>query len=259
VWPACRGVLLRGATASAVTYADGVNGRDLPGRTSNAVVRYAGNCTLGFDGYCLADPRPDYAFPTTWTDPRWYRINRNRGWRHGVAVALANHERGTDIFVSGSVLRLQAGLESATVKRLDPQECGRVAQPAPSTASMRLANGSDGTITLTLNSPAASNYGFAVWLGTANKWQRYRQVGAGLHHSAIWDYARSARFIHGKESKVAILGTACIATNVPADKRAGSARLYLLDKKGKFIRLQRAVPKALDMEVLRKTACLSER
>lgn len=71
--PACNGVPVYGAPFFAKTEANGVNARRGPGREYQQANRYEGNCTLGFDGYCIGRPEPDFVLHTP--DQRWLLVH----------------------------------------------------------------------------------------------------------------------------------------------------------------------------------------
>ncbi|MCF6379380.1 hypothetical protein L2K70_17350 [Nocardioides KLBMP 9356] len=51
--PACRGAYLQGSNFYAQTLPGGVSARSGPGRGFTQVDRFEGDCTLGFEGYCI--------------------------------------------------------------------------------------------------------------------------------------------------------------------------------------------------------------
>jgi len=62
--PACPGAPVYGAGFFAQTTGLGVNSRSGPGREYAQVNRYAANCTLGFDGYCVGSVERDLRLKT---------------------------------------------------------------------------------------------------------------------------------------------------------------------------------------------------
>lgn len=82
--PACAGASVAGAPFRATTPADGINARSGPDTSFAQVQRFSGNCTLGFEGYCLGEPTDDLvtgAYP----DQRWLILHRpwqSWPWRH---------------------------------------------------------------------------------------------------------------------------------------------------------------------------------
>jgi hypothetical protein len=71
--PACGGTPVYGAAFFAKTQPDGVNARKGPGIQYPQVNRYGGNCTLGFDGYCIGPSVPDFVLGTP--DQRWLIVH----------------------------------------------------------------------------------------------------------------------------------------------------------------------------------------
>jgi hypothetical protein len=74
--PACDGAPVYGARFFAVTQDIGTNSRWGAGRQYAQANRYAGGCALGFDGYCIGPPEPNFMLKTP--DQRWLIVhNRN--------------------------------------------------------------------------------------------------------------------------------------------------------------------------------------
>ena len=72
---ACSGTPVYGAEFFAKTQANGVNARSGPGVEYPQRNRYGGNCTLGFDGYCIGRQVPDYILGTP--DQRWLIVHHS--------------------------------------------------------------------------------------------------------------------------------------------------------------------------------------
>jgi hypothetical protein len=70
---ACAGTPVYGAAFFAKTQVNGVNARSGPGVEYPQVKRYRGNCTLGFDGYCIGRAVPDFVLHTP--DQRWLIVH----------------------------------------------------------------------------------------------------------------------------------------------------------------------------------------
>lgn len=71
--PACRGAYLQGSAFYAQTLSAGVSARRGPGRGYQQVDRFEGDCTLGFEGYCIGEPVPNQL--TDLPDSRWLILN----------------------------------------------------------------------------------------------------------------------------------------------------------------------------------------
>jgi hypothetical protein len=73
--PACSGASLAGGVFLATTLETGVNARSGPDTTYPQVQRFAANCTLSFDGYCIGEPVNDLTI-TAYADQRWLILHR---------------------------------------------------------------------------------------------------------------------------------------------------------------------------------------
>ena len=73
--PACDGASVAGAPFLATTPPGGVNARSGPDTTYPQVQRFAGNCTLAFDGYCVGEPTDDLV-TKEYPDQRWLILHR---------------------------------------------------------------------------------------------------------------------------------------------------------------------------------------
>ena len=71
--PACPGAPVYGAKFFAQTTDLGANARSGPGREYAQANRYAANCTLGFDGYCIGSVEQDLRLKTP--DDRWLIVH----------------------------------------------------------------------------------------------------------------------------------------------------------------------------------------
>jgi hypothetical protein len=71
--PACPGAPVYGARFFAQTTDLGANARSGPGREYTQANRYAANCTLGFDGYCVGSVEQDFRLKTP--DDRWLIVH----------------------------------------------------------------------------------------------------------------------------------------------------------------------------------------
>jgi hypothetical protein len=83
---ACSGTPVYGARYFAKTQPIGANARSGVGVQYPQLTRFGGNCTLGFDGYCVGPPVPDYILSTP--DQRWL-IVRDRSELVAAGVVLA--------------------------------------------------------------------------------------------------------------------------------------------------------------------------
>jgi hypothetical protein len=84
--PACPGAPVYGAEFFAQTTGLGANARSGPGREYAQANRYAANCTLGFDGYCVGSVEEDLRLMTP--DDRWLVVHGRPGQVISSAVLL---------------------------------------------------------------------------------------------------------------------------------------------------------------------------
>jgi hypothetical protein len=73
--PACSGASVADGAFLATTPETGVNARSGPDTTYPQVQRFAANCTLSFDGYCIGEPVNDLR-TTEYPDQRWLILHR---------------------------------------------------------------------------------------------------------------------------------------------------------------------------------------
>lgn len=73
--PACAGAPITGGKFLATTPSSGLNARSGPDTTYPQVQRFAANCTLAFDGYCIGEPVNDLR-TTEYPDQRWLILHR---------------------------------------------------------------------------------------------------------------------------------------------------------------------------------------
>ncbi len=73
--PACAGASVAGGKFRATTPSTGVNARSGPDVSYPQVGRFAANCTLSFDGYCIGEPVKDLLI-RAYSDQRWLILHR---------------------------------------------------------------------------------------------------------------------------------------------------------------------------------------
>lgn len=231
--PACSGTPVYGAEFFAKTQANGVNARSGPGVEYPQLNRYGGNCTLGFDGYCIGRSVPDFILGTP--DQRW----------------LIVHDR--DEMVAAGVV-LSESAESALGTHPSPKckELGGL--PQPTDISQFSYNASNGQIQATAPGAVAIGYGMA----TAPSLDRDYQVVAlatgpgfvaGLKSGTIVDEMPDAGGIW-------LSASICLADNVPV---TDSLRVELLTFKGSHVTSEdpdARVPKSI-RPLLAEVACNS--
>lgn len=139
--PACGGTPVYGAKYFAKTQANGANARRGPGVEYPQVSRYAGDCTLGFDGYCIGRAVPDYILGTP--DQRW----------------LIVHDR-KELIAAGVVLSESAESALGTEPSPECQQLGGL--PQPSEIQSFSYNIITGQITVAAPGAVAVGYGMAT-------------------------------------------------------------------------------------------------
>lgn len=231
--PACSGTPVYGSAFFAKTQANGVNSRGGPGVEYPQVNRYGGDCTLGFDGYCIGRSVPDFVLGTP--DQRW----------------LIVHKRD-QLIASGVVL--SESPESALGSQPSPL-CKKLGGlPQPSKIQEFHYNSRTGVATARAPRAVAVGYGMA----TVPQRNRSYQVGA-LATSRNFRAELSPHSIAGElpiSGGVWLSAAICLADNVPV---ATSVRVNLLTFKGSHVVRQRSdvkVPPAA-RTLLAEVACNS--
>jgi hypothetical protein len=73
--PACAGASVAGGAFLATTPSTGINARSGPDTSYPQVQRFAANCTLAFEGYCIGEPTQDLVLKE-FPDQRWLILHR---------------------------------------------------------------------------------------------------------------------------------------------------------------------------------------
>ena len=181
--PACRGLAVQGAKTLGQTVGQsagtGVSARAGAGTVYDQVDRYAANCTIGFDGFCIGESIGNTL--TTVADQRW----------------LIVHGRDNEL-ISAAEIRLQSPQRGLTNK--PSSKCGALhGSEGPSRLAFTVS-GPPSEPTLTADAPGAAVVGFGVEFtrGFASGAYPYRQIGIPTNFAVVWMAARSAsRLTHG--------------------------------------------------------------
>lgn len=191
--PACAGAPVYGAQFFATTPSRGANARRGPGREYQQVSRYSGNCTLGFDGYCIGPPEPDLVLGTP--DQRWLIVHRRLQ------------------FVAAGVVQSQTA-ESALGAH-PKGECAKLGGvPQPNLVEQLNYNIRSGTLTAIAPGAVAVGYGLA----TVSQHNRsYKALALGVlpdfsAHLASSSVGNDMQLTNGDVWLVAAI---CLADNVP--------------------------------------------
>ncbi len=207
--PACPGAPVYGAMFFAQTTDLGANARSGPGRQYVQVNRYAANCTLGFDGYCIGSVELDSRLKTP--DDRW----------------LIVHGR-PDQVISSAVLLDQSPLRD--LGQTPSPACNRLGGlPQPQPVQNLAYNTTDST--LSAKAPGAAAVGYAV-AAPASGTPSYLPVGLGTRPPSFkvsWNLRSVLNRIPGAPGNAAIwVGAAvCLADTVPVTKSFRALRLTI--------------------------------
>jgi hypothetical protein len=196
--PSCQGVPVLGARFFAQTGPAGVNARSGPGTGYPQVDRFSGNCTLGFDGFCIGEAIPT-ATGTDSIDTRW----------------LIVHQRD-ELVSAAKVLPQTNQAVFGTTPNLRCAALGGYPSPGPITFTPTTA---DNAITLTAASRGARLVGYAVRL------QLPAAYGYPLSlikvkinppdFTATYDYASDVADLPGHTGIIQIVASVCIAPDIP--------------------------------------------
>jgi hypothetical protein len=207
--PSCRGASVAGGKLLATTKEPGVNARSGPGTTFPQTRRFAADCTLAFDGYCIGEATNDLV--TQLPDIRWLILHR--AWGQPEALVAA-----------GKVQSQSA--ESHLGDAPDPRcsNLGGLRPPAPVKVTVRR---SGELLTIEAHSARSRLIGFAVMVSIPPKdgSDRFAQLGIQPkttddrgYVSANWAIKTSGRAV-GRSSRLTLLVAACLA---PAVAQVGS-------------------------------------
>lgn len=207
--PACPGAPVYGAAFLAQTTDLGANARSGPGRQYAQVNRYAANCTLGFDGYCIGSIELDSRLKTP--DDRW----------------LIVHGRPNEV-ISSAVVLDQSPLQN--LGQTPSPACERLGGlPQPQLMQNLTYNKNDAT--LSAEAPGADSVGYAVAAPIAGT-PSYLPIGLGTSPPAFsvsWNARTSLNQLPGSPSNTVIwVGAAvCLADTVPVSASFHAVRLTI--------------------------------
>jgi hypothetical protein len=255
---------------------DGVNSRQGPSRSYLPNGRFAGNCSVGFDVYCLGDPIEDVTGTTSdefWMTSRWLRVAKQPpGWRSTMARILSG-ENPQPQFMSDAFITPESPYDQLPIG--NARQCpGNF--PYPGQTHLQPFNAQADT--LTASADHAVNMGFAVWVpprqGFINS-DAYLQIftsGAGQPNnpgeaapdgtkSVEWTYGSSLQSqLHpaanqpGTSGHVVILAVACLADNIPAKTSTAAIAGYKLSQAGPPLSSS-VIPSGMDKNRLARAAC----
>jgi len=207
--PACPGAPVYGAPFLAQTTDLGANARSGPGRQYAQTNRYAANCTLGFDGYCIGSTELDSRLKTP--DDRW----------------LIVHGR-SDQVISSAVVLDQSPL----------QDLGQTPSPAcqrigglPEPQSVQNLVYTENAKMLSVQAPGAASVGYAAAV-PAGKNPSYLPIGLGTSapfFKISWNLRNTLNQMPRSLNITALwIGAAvCLADTVPVIKSFHALRLTI--------------------------------
>lgn len=225
--PACRGVPVAGAHFLAQTTGDsvsasnaapgapsgaaatgkapsGVNARSGPGTSYPQVDRFAGDCTLGFDGYCIGAPVADLV--SDLPDSRWLRV----------------HGKDREFVASAKVLSQSREADLGPGPMADCADAGGLPQPGP--PAFTPTPQVDGTVDLRVDAHGATLVGYAIHqVDPSDGSYPYGAVGGPLTREAKdppfsgkWNAVGTAvPLLNGGAGVVELAAVTCLAADVP--------------------------------------------
>lgn len=204
--PPCAGAVLAGAPYLAQTAKTGVNARDGASTASHQVNRYGGDCTLGFDGYCLGEKINDVGHTVDLPDERWLLV----------------HDRPNEL-VAGAELTAQS--PSATLGARPSAACtdlgpgGSSGVPVPAAPKFVPVKRSDREIKIHTAAYGAVMVGYAMeWIGpTVNGGyaiQAFPPNTQRPNFTFTWHFGDAeANLLHGTGT-ILLAGSTCLARDV---------------------------------------------
>ena len=178
---------------------------------SEVYARYPPGCELGFDGYCLGEPKDDWRFDTQ--DPVWFRLTEplESGGRGYIASA-----------------DLKAGPPGDDLNEID---CGTPEPLQPEITSPR-RDKLTGRVHFAAAAPNAIQVGFAInydhLRGSVRSNRTWHQIGVDTNTgdgvSVSWDSRSVPGQSHGEVSSVTLVVVPCLGLEFPA--RSYAERTY---------------------------------
>lgn len=220
--PACRGVAVLGARFFAQTTGDslaaaqpasagmtpadvapGVNARTGPSTTYPQTDRFAGDCTLGFDGYCVGSPVDNLV--TDLPDTRW----------------LILHGRHDEFVASAKVLSQSPEANLGTAPAPACRSHGGLSSPG--SPHFVPTAGTDGTVTLAATAKGADIVGYAInQIDPSDGSYPYAALGEPITESektpafsGKWDTSTAVPLLNGGAGSVELAAATCLAGDVP--------------------------------------------
>lgn len=207
---ACRGTPVQGGQFLGQTRSDGVNARAGAGTAFEQNNRFAGNCTLSFDGFCIGDPVPNEI--TDIADTRWLILHRHPDQ----LVSAANiRSQSPDALLGPSPapecsrlggLAPPGKVAGFTISKLTPEEAKKHGLGIPSVM-----------LTATARSAALMGYGIRIHNPVSNPYEyEYIKVKDNGHDfQAFKETAPWTTRLFAGTGRIDFAATVCLAAAVP--------------------------------------------
>jgi hypothetical protein len=154
--PACAGAPVAGGAFLATTPATGLNARSGPDTTYPQVQRFAANCTLSFDGYCIGEPVSDLLI-TNYPDQRWLILHRP--WQ---SWPWENMPWGKPSYAFVAAGQVQSQSAESELGTRPAQTCGRLGGWKPPTPIALKTRLSHGVVSIRASSERAEIIGLSI-------------------------------------------------------------------------------------------------
>jgi hypothetical protein len=247
--PACVGAAVAGGDFLATTVATGANARSGPDESYPQTRRFAANCTLSFDAYCIGQPEKDLLFGKkeygNLEDQRWLVLHRST-----IGTLLGREDRHPTFVASGVVQSQspESDLGSTPAKKCDkyggwerPQQISFVARRARD-GSIRLKARGQNTILIGFGIVNVGRTGGNEIHRLSTEQRPQRVTGGGPATATI-----PADSAVGPWGPTLVVASACLAPNVEVTddydvweiRDAGGGRLAVGRAKDKLPEAQR--------------------
>jgi hypothetical protein len=154
--PACAGASVAGGHFFATTPPKGVNARSGPDTTYPQVNRFAGNCTLAFDGYCIGEPVDDLVIEK-YPDQRWLILHRP--WQAFPWEDLSWSSPAYSFVAAGTV---QSQSPESALGPAPAKVCSHLGEWAPPSHLILSASLLNGVVSLTAHSSGSEIVGLSI-------------------------------------------------------------------------------------------------
>jgi hypothetical protein len=219
--PACRGASVAGGAFRATTQSVGANARSGPGTSYPQTQRFAGNCTLSFDGYCIGEPTNDLLVKRH-PDQRWLILHRP--WKPWPWDPAPYH------FVAAGKVQSQSS-EDRLGDATHPACERRGGLDSPGALSLKQLALDKGVVRLRARSAGARIIGVSVMVEQEPRDRSDRIVAltdpapkptySDGSIDVTWAAQRSGTATGTKPGKLTIYATVCLAPAVPQSANDG--------------------------------------